>query len=143
MWCRKIPPLGQKVSHGVRRWFDHGTMKKACQWVVHGRGTPDPLNALFQALPPAPGPPAKTRAFSTVVSKELAAVADAFVDLQEQRHIADYDLAAPTFTRQGALVHVQRAEQAFADWDVAWRNDPLAPLFLLLLLGGEKLAKTR
>jgi hypothetical protein len=101
------------------------------------------VNALFKPLPPAAGQQPRDRPFSTLVSRELRAVADAFIDLQEQRHVADYDLAAPTFTRQAVLVHVQRAEQAFADWEVAWRDDPLGPLFVFLLLTVDKVAKAR
>ena len=127
-----------EINHGVRRWFDHGTMKKAAQW-FQGRDAPPALNGMFR-----PGPGGGPQRFvATLISAELRAVVDAFIDLQEQRHIADYDLSAQRFTRQGTLVHVQRAEQAFADWTTARGADPFVELFLLLLLTGDRVLKAR
>ena len=75
-------PLGEEVNHGAHRWFDHGGVKRVCQW-VQGRGTPEGVNALFKPLPPAAGQQPRDRPFSTLVSRELRAVADAYIDLQE------------------------------------------------------------
>ncbi|EYF00606.1 hypothetical protein [Chondromyces apiculatus] len=141
------PPSGgiaTEINLGARRWFDHGSMKTVAGW-VGGIKTPDKVNALFpsspaaapqQASPPAKSPP---RLFSTLASAELKSVASAFIALQEARHRADYDLTA-RFTRQDTLQMVDRAQKAFSDWELARDTDPLAPLFLLLLLlSGDKL----
>ena len=53
------------------------------------------------------------------------------------------DLGAKRWTRQSALSTVKRAEQAFQDWSVAKKQDPLAPLFLLFLLTGDKIIPKR
>ena len=45
----------------------------------------------------------------------LVAVAAAFVDLQQARHEADYDLAR-RFTRREVLALVNQADRAYADW---------------------------
>jgi len=82
------------------------------------------------------------RVLSTLVSTSLRAVAEAFIDLQELRHLADYDLGVPRFTKQRTLVAVQRAEHAFVAFQAA-QADPLLPLYLVLLLTGESILRVR
>lgn len=65
-------------------------------------------------------------------SHRLARCAGAFVDLQQARHEADYDLAK-RYARQQALDLVEQAEIAFRDWS-AVRNTPEADVFLVGLL---------
>ncbi|MGK4001347.1 hypothetical protein WMF31_01885 [Sorangium sp. So ce1036] len=129
------PLLGvsAEVNHGVRRWFDHTTMKRVAEW-FQGKGTPPALADMTDRTSMSKLP--------RLVSPQLRDVAATFADLQEQRHMADYDLGAPRLTRQGALNTVERAEQAFKDWQHA-QNDPLAQLFLLLLLTGDKIIPKR
>ena len=55
-----------------------------------------------------------------------------FVDLQEARHEADYDVAR-RFTRGEVLDLVDRAEQAFTDWKCV-RKSIQADTFLAGLL---------
>jgi hypothetical protein len=121
--------LANTANNIVGRWFSHGTMAKTSQ-IFSGRGSPK-LNALF-----------KTN-LGALVTQPLQDVANAFVDLQEQRHVADYDLAAAPFTRQGTLALVQRARQAFDDWQTASESDPMAPLYMTLLLAGEGVIPSR
>jgi hypothetical protein len=68
-------------------------------------------------------------------------VASAFVDLQDARHDADYNLAK-VFARREALAHIARAKQAFADWE-AVRGEDLARIYLGCFLLWDKWDKTR
>ena len=63
---------------------------------------------------------------------ELVRVASALVDLQGARHTADYNTAR-RFTRREVLDFVERAEQAFADWN-SIRRSIQADTFLTGLL---------
>ncbi len=65
-------------------------------------------------------------------STSLSRCAGAFVDLQQARHEADYDLAK-RYTRQQALDRVEQAKIAFLDWE-AVRKTPEADVFLVGLL---------
>ena len=62
----------------------------------------------------------------------LFAVIQAFIDLQEARNEADYNLDKQ-WNRLDVLNRVQTARQAFADW-AAIRNTPTATVFILALL---------
>jgi len=76
-----------------------------------------------------------------VVPNRLRDVAQAFVDLQQARHEADYNLAR-SFTRAEAQAFVDHVEQAFDDWrDV--RNDDFARLYLVCLLLWERWEKVK
>jgi hypothetical protein len=57
-----------------------------------------------------------------ITPKEVKAVANAFVSLQQARHEADYDLAR-TFKRREALEFIQTAEEAFESWEIARKTD--------------------
>jgi hypothetical protein len=65
-------------------------------------------------------------------------LAQAFVDLQQARHEADYDLARPPFTRQEAQDLVDRATRAMADLE-AVGSTPHGEAFLVCLLTRKKL----
>jgi hypothetical protein len=67
----------------IARGFDHRTMKEACRRFAGGNVS----HAMRRRLPTA-----------FVVPMALRNVARAFVELQEQRHSADYDLSQ-NFTR--------------------------------------------
>jgi uncharacterized protein (UPF0332 family) len=66
------------------------------------------------------------------VTAELKLVASAFTQLQERRHIADYDNAY-SWTRTEALRQIESAERAFAAWRKI-RKERIAQDFLLSLL---------
>ena len=62
----------------------------------------------------------------------LKAVAKTFAQLQEKRHIADYDNTT-FWTRTEALARVKSAEQAFATWKPI-RNEQIAQAYLVSLV---------
>lgn len=71
------------------------------------------------------------------IQPELANVAGAFVDLQQARHEADYDLSR-RFTRQETVDLVEQAEEAFRDWEVVRKSDQ-AVTFLVGLLAQQNI----
>lgn len=68
-----------------------------------------------------------------VIQNELRLVADAFVELQQAPHEADYDLSRQPFTRQEVQDLIAQARKAFRYWD-AMRGTPQAEDFLVALL---------
>lgn len=101
------------------RIFAHGEMKGACKAIVARRPLPVFGNVVFPS--------------------DLALVAETFIDLQEARHRADYDVTA-TFTRHDTRRAVARARDAFDAWRRVRKTEE-AYLFLILLLGFKKLEK--
>jgi uncharacterized protein (UPF0332 family) len=100
----------------VSRAFDHGEMKSAASSFANGN-----LPSVLQSVVPNGTPPALER------------VCEAFIDLQQARHEADYDLMR-TFTRREVQDVVERAERAFEDWkSVAGSSAADAYLVALLL----------
>jgi hypothetical protein len=78
-------------------------------------------------------PQAVTGAYGPiVVPPELRRVAQAFRDLQEARHEADYGTHR-VWTKTEAITEVERAEQAFHDWRAIHRRAPAAPVVRLFL----------
>jgi hypothetical protein len=70
-----------------------------------------------------------------MVPPGLKRVARSFVDLQEERHVADYDNHEHwTATEAKTLVNWARA--AFQDW-MSVRTDPIAGDYLLSMLLGK------
>jgi hypothetical protein len=59
---------------------------------------------------------------------KLKNVAKSFVDLQQARHEADYNLRK-SFTRSESQAMIEQAEKATSDWHEI-RNDDLARIFL-------------
>ncbi|MEM9220700.1 MAG: hypothetical protein AAGD25_41080 [Cyanobacteria bacterium P01_F01_bin.150] len=84
-------------------------------------------------------PRAIAQAVPNPISHDLRTVASAFVDLQEARHQADYDLSR-SVTRQEALDLVNSAEDAFRRWQ-GIRKQSDAKAFLVMLLNYESLRK--
>jgi len=118
--ARKLAPAQpDRLRARVQRAFDHRTMKEVC--AKYG------LAASASNLPPhladltiAPFEP------------EFSRIGDAFVELQEARHRADYDVATP-FDRNDVLQKIDLVERAFSDWD-AVRSEVNANVFLAALL---------
>jgi hypothetical protein len=77
---------------------------------------------------------------AVAIPPELISVAKTFVDLQQARHSADYDLAT-AFTRNDAMAHIVRVQQAFDDWAEV-RKDDCSRLFLASFLAWERWDKT-
>ena len=77
--------------------------------------------------------PAQTRELVRApIEQQLSSVAATFVDLQEARHAADYDVVR-NLTKMGAGTHIDDVQQAFANWE-AVRGRPNAAIFLAALL---------
>jgi hypothetical protein len=94
----------------LARAFEHGGMKEACNAFTGG---PWPVG-LMRTLPaPATLPP------------ELRRFARTFVEIQEKRHAADYDLSTQ-FDRADVLALVSQVRRAMNDFDAvsdaAWKQ---------------------
>jgi hypothetical protein len=92
------------------RVFVHEEMASACRTFA----TRGQLPAVLQQIYP-----------SLVIPVRLAAIAQAFIDLQKARHDADY-ATHREWTRTMALTEVERAEQAFRDWEAIRPRGPRA-----------------
>jgi len=79
---------------------------------------------------------------SELVSPELANVAQSFVDLQEARYLADYDVldAAGEVNLRLARGCLAKADAAFRDWNIE-KNSEGARVFLAALLVGKNWGK--
>jgi hypothetical protein len=108
----------------IARGLEHGGMKSACRSFAGGQ-----LPLVVRRGLPA----------GFVVPDELRNVAQAFVDLQEQRHLADYDLSW-NLTRAQALDLVQQADQARIQFE-HWDDRDLKKFFLTCLMTWKVLAQ--
>jgi hypothetical protein len=113
------PPQPPGLRSRIQRAFNHSDMRTVCEDFVRanaGRGSTSAARALltFPLDPP------------------LVLVLDAFVELQEARHQADYDLTK-TWNRLAAATHVATARGAFASWQ-AIRRSPNTAVFVAALL---------
>ena len=100
-----------ELRNVVRRAYDHATMKQAAKGFASGQ-----LANIWQPVLSAPSP-------------DLELVANAFVELQEARLLADYD---PRYrlTRDEARDLVDRAENAIQTWQTV-RKGPQGRAFSL------------
>jgi hypothetical protein len=110
---RLIPNSPERLRGQARRAFSHKDMKSACQEIAK----PSRLLLPLVVLP---------------LEADLKTVADIFIQLQEQRHFADYDLSQ-SFNRIRVLRIVQKANSAISAWSSV-RNAPNANVFLAALL---------
>lgn len=125
------------------RWFDHTDVKNASQWVIR-------CHAVTAARTSAPSgvkdgvwellssPVAGGRLGN--VSADVAAIARAFVDLQDARHAADYDHMA-RFPKATATRHVASAAYALDRLDALPGDAHLERYLALLVFGSRRLAK--
>jgi uncharacterized protein (UPF0332 family) len=95
------------------RAFDHGAMKTASNRIQNTQQFP------FSGE-------------DAQVVANLRRVAKIFAQLQEKRHVADYDNTT-FWTRTEALAQVKSAERAFHTWK-AIRNEQIAQAFLVSLV---------
>lgn len=109
------PNVPLKTHHRIQRWFDHADMKKICGHFLPAQLT-HPLLHLI----------------GTTASDDLQTVARNFIQLQEARHLADYDLSY-ALTRFQALRFVELARDAFVAW-ARIRNTAEANIFILSLV---------
>ncbi|HEY3739889.1 MAG TPA: hypothetical protein VGL53_08590 [Bryobacteraceae bacterium] len=70
------------------------------------------------------------------VPPALRQVAKRFVDLQEDRHLADYD-NHEQWTDTDVQAVLRSVERAFRDWD-SIRTDPIAGNYLLAMILGKR-----
>ena len=124
-------PEARQLARLMSRWYGHGQMKGTANWFRRAGKIP-PRIATLLGYSSAP---------RGIVPVELERVATAFANLQEARHIADYDVGA-RFTRSQAQGFVRVARDALADWEIVATTGS-ARLFLLLLLTGEAPVMTR
>ena len=103
----------------LARSFDHKRMK-------------DASTAILKEMVNIPTPPTAAADAEQAARFRLSTIAQAFVDLQQARHKADYDVGEP-FRAVDAAVDVAQARLAFVTWaDV--RYEPLAQRYLYSLL---------
>ncbi|MES2392184.1 MAG: hypothetical protein V4555_11125 [Acidobacteriota bacterium] len=118
------PQVSDQTNHRIQRWFEHAEMKRVC-----GRFLATRLEKpLLDLLGPAASP-------------ELRNVAQSFIQLQEARHSADYDLSY-NFNPTDPLQLVQLALGAMASWDQIEKSAE-ANIFILSLLMWKNWEKER
>jgi hypothetical protein len=109
------PNVNESARAVIQRAINHDALKQSC-----GRFLQTPLSAPLAALVGSP------------ISDDLRFVALAFMQLQEARHSADYDLNS-NWNRAKASQYVQIAKDAFAAWGGVRRTSE-ANVFLLSIL---------
>jgi hypothetical protein len=119
------PNLGNENFNRVYRWFDHGAMSRVARAfsedVVR---IPNSKDVLIQNN-----------------DERIQFVAQHFADLQDLRHLADYDPGA-IFLRTDANENIDLLDTAFRVWPTV-KTSPEANTFLLSLLLWEKWGKQR
>lgn len=113
--------------HALARAFAHGTMKDACGSFS---GTQLPA-AIAKSLP-------KDTKGRLGIPSEVQVIASAFKELQQKRHLADYDLSE-RFKRSEVLALVEQVEAVIAQFDGAQASDG-RQFFLACLLTWKSLA---
>jgi hypothetical protein len=119
---RFIPKRPVGLIPRVERAFSHSEMKQAC-FAFNRRPLVDPLRTLLDKS----------------LSDELRSIAVAFIDLQEERHKADYDTGA-VFSRPATLAILARADAVFANWRAIESTDE-ATVFLAALAFAARWSK--
>ncbi len=113
----------RSLRHALARTYRHAEMAQACKCFQAGFGG---LPGHLQELLP--------RRF---VHPSVIELATAFVDLQDARHCADYDLSK-RLSRTDALTLVDLAARSIATWP---KEDASAACFLLTLHSGAPLRR--
>jgi hypothetical protein len=121
------PNFSEDNYNRAYRWFEHGTMSSAAR-------------AFSQEVVRIP------KSKDVLIQKNDSGVifiAENFADLQDLRHLADYDPSA-VFLRAEVLDKICHIEDAFALWKSGKiKKSPEANTFLLSLLLWEKWGKQR
>jgi hypothetical protein len=116
--ARLTPQQPVRLRLQMRRAFTHQDMKAVCKFFAQGA-----LKSL---------PESTRHLISGAVESEIKSVAGLFVEMQEARHLADYDHTT-SLMRAEALQTVKNVEQAFRDWQ-AIRTSTNATVFLAALM---------
>ena len=109
------PNVPDATNYRIQRWFDHGEMRKIC----------------VRFLPNELKPPLRDLIGKTA-STDLQTVGLSFVQLQDARHSADYDLGY-FLTDEIAWNLLEKATDALAAWSRI-SNSAEANIFILSLL---------
>lgn len=118
------PDISKPARMLVQRWFDHGSMYKTCAIFAANQFE----GAIAQLL-------------GTVPLVDLQVVARNFRDLQQERHLADYDMASH-WTRVRTRSNIASARDAIAAWTRARRSEQ-ANVFALALLNLDRVKASR
>ena len=110
------PPRPGGLRAQVRRAFNHSDMKSVCRQFAGRTGLSEHVRSPV-SLPLDPG---------------LISIAKKFLELQDERHAADYDMNE-SFTRLDVLEMIRDVQTAFEDWSRI-RTTPNAAVFLTALL---------
>lgn len=120
---RRVQPASPAgVGARIARTLAHTEMKEVCGNVI--KSAPGPI---FLELQPGG------------FSDAIRIVAEAFLELQNARHTADYDLAA-TYTRTHVAEFTKQAADAFEKWQSV-RDSEEATVFIYALLFARRWAK--
>ncbi|MPQ56833.1 hypothetical protein [Duganella sp. FT27W] len=111
--------LNQLARTRIQRAFTHADMKSVCSQYAKGSHS----RSVHAQIAPL---------LSFPVEDELMHLAFTFVELQEYRHAADYDLSRK-FYRIDVLAIINAASAAFEDWRVAKPTNN-AKIFLVDLM---------
>jgi hypothetical protein len=110
---RLIPNAPEQLRARACRAFAHKDMKNACEQIARSSSL-----LIGLVVPP--------------IEPEIKLVAETFIELQQQRHLADYD-PLQSFTRLKVLGIIDQADSAVSAW-ANIRNAPNANVFLTSLL---------
>ena len=95
---RISPKMPSGLSARISRAFTHAEMKQVCKSIIAG----NPSEALRELQPGG-------------FSPRIKLIAEEFVELQEARHLADYD-PSTTFNRARTLAMLLLLDRAFEEW---------------------------
>lgn len=107
------------LRHSLGRAFDHGAMRSACE---------RKRSELNKYLKPRPAP-----SHQVTVSEHLLTVTNTFIQLQQYRHMADYD-SGKQWSRREVSFHLAALETAFRSWKLISDDDAAQDLLVLLLI---------
>jgi len=111
------------LRHLMARGFEHGDMRNAAKAFRAG----NPPEAIRRVMGDR-GVPSHLRQIATI-----------FVQIQELRHRADYDLSE-VFVRQAVLMEIERVEEAIQLWDEV-AEDPATRIFLMSVLLWDRIKR--
>lgn len=112
-----LPSAAPADQFRLARSFTHVALKETCEWIAERRGKP---------------PQHASTLIAALRTTDIKDVSEAFCDLQEARHDADYDHLAP-FEKAMALQHIRDAEHAIATLRGADQRDRQTFFALLAL----------
>ena len=116
---RVSPRTPGNLAPRIARAFSHLDMKQVCKSLWAGNPS-----EILRELQPAG------------FSAEIRLVARLFVELQEARHLADYDPAV-IFDRDDTIETVWRVENAFQEWQRVKMHDEATVFLTALLFAGR------